>query len=339
MALHESVQNLLLIGHRPPLPPSPRTAPPPAALRELVEALRPEHRAANERAIAYGHHWRSAFWALYLLSVAAVLLAVLPIALDWDAPAHPLHRLAPLWGLAELAIIGTVGGTYAVGHRRDWQGRWLSARTQAELVWYLPLAAALLDWQAAPRPGHWYTRLLGPLGAEVEDPGIEALCERLDARARQGLHGAWDEPAFVKGFGDWLLAIIDGQRHYHQRIAARHHALQHRVHTLNTWLFGLTTAGTAVHLAWHAKWLLVVSTVFPALGASLHGALAQSESFRLEASSERLNEQFQRLAGEIAHVGNDPIELRRLGTETLRLLLGEHQDWHMLVRPHQLPLG
>src|SRR5205807_1977479 len=53
-------------------------------------------------------------------------------------------------------------------------------------------------------------------------------------------------------------------------------------------LLGLTALGAMLHLAVHTIWLSVITTFFPALGASLHGALAQSEAYRLGTTSERL---------------------------------------------------
>jgi hypothetical protein len=91
MALHQSIQRLLLIGvrlERRPTPPQPQ---PPPRLVPLIEALAPAHRAFDARALHYGHRYRSGFWAIYLLSAIAVLFAVLPMALGWDSPVHKLH--------------------------------------------------------------------------------------------------------------------------------------------------------------------------------------------------------------------------------------------------------
>src|SRR5437773_12384014 len=91
MALHQAIQRVLLIGvHLEPLARTP-TPSPPAALTPLIEAIAPCHRAFDERAIDYGHRYRSGFWAIYLLSAIAVLFAVLPLALGWDSPGHRLH--------------------------------------------------------------------------------------------------------------------------------------------------------------------------------------------------------------------------------------------------------
>src|SRR5436853_1413401 len=137
MALHQTIQRLLLIGvHLEPLARTP-TPSPPAALTPLIEAIAPAHRAFDERALDYGHRYRSGFWAIYLLSAIAVLCAVLPLALGWDSPQHAFHSYAGVWAVSEVLIIGVVSTIYSLGHRRDWQGQWLRARTTAEMAWYL----------------------------------------------------------------------------------------------------------------------------------------------------------------------------------------------------------
>jgi hypothetical protein len=120
----------------------------------------------------------------------------------------------------------------------------------------------------------------------------------------------------------------------------------------------------------HTLWLTLVTTFFPALGASLHGALAQSEAYRLSATSERLVKDLQTMIDRIraalvaasTPVGAVVAEggVRSIGAEctgaptvapsgvnavkssiedALALILEEHQDWQMLVRPHHLPLA
>jgi hypothetical protein len=125
----------------------------------------------------------------------------------------------------------------------------------------------------------------------------------------------------------------------------------HRVHRVNGWLFGLTALGALLHLWLHTLWLSLVTTFFPALGASLHGALAQSESYRIEVTSERLVDDLQdaiiriQLALDVANRASPPDLLavaepiKESIESAISLILEEHQDWQMLVRPHFLPLG
>jgi len=350
MALHQLIQRLLLLGadlgsgQPPPVPP------PPPALAPLIDSIAAAHRTYDERAIQCGHRYRSGYWSIYILSSVAVVFAVLPLALGWDDSRHTLHPFVGLWAVAEVIVIGVVGAIYWLGHRRDWQGQWLHARTTAELTWYLPLVAPLVDFARNDGNANWYLRVFDP-GQHLRAAGeVEALCTRNESMTREKLVGAWSDHAFIASYAAWTVAILESQRHYHQRVATRQHALLHRVHALNIWLFGLTGLGASIHLVMHTLWLSLITTFFPALGASLHGALAQSEAYRLNVTSERLVAELQGAIKQIRAsltterpLGADPVAdtaaIKASIQAAIALILEEHQDWHMLVRPHRLPLG
>jgi hypothetical protein len=333
-----------LIGTRLHIPPPPPAPSPPERLLPLIEALAPAHLMFDARAVHYGHRYRSGFWAIYLLSAVAVLFAVLPLALGWDDRRHLLHPWLGLWALAEVVVIGTVSGIYWVGHRRDWQGQWLRARTAAELIWYLPLVAPLIDFSQPEPSVNWYMRVFDPGNHLRSGDELEAICAKNESLARTLLDGAWSDPKFVAKYALWTTGILEAQAHYHHRVALKQHALLHRVHSLNIGLFGFTAFGALLHLAVHTVWLSLLTTFFPALGASLHGALAQSEAYRLGATSERLWGELQRAIGTIrATLGPEGApEATAINASimaAIELILEEHQDWHMLVRPHHLPLA
>jgi hypothetical protein len=77
----------------------------------------------------------------------------------------------------------------------------------------------------------------------------------------------------------------------------------------------------------------------------LHGALAQSEAYRLGTTSERLVAELQGAIDRIRAVLNeggsssDDHALKAAIEAAIALILEEHQDWHLLVRPHNLPLA
>jgi hypothetical protein len=345
MAVHQVIQRLLLVGvHLESLPAPPQPQPPPRLL-PLIESIAPAHRNFDRRAIHFGHRYRSGFWAIYLLSAIAVLCAVMPLALGWDSRQHAMHPFSGLWAAAEVVVIGSVSAIYWLGHRHDWQGQWLRARTTAELTWYLPLIAPLIDFSAPQTQANWYLRVLDPgqhLGGADD---VAALCARSEPQARALLAHAWSDPEFVQGYAQWTIAILQAQKHYHTRIAVRQHALLHRVHRVTSGLFGLTALGAMMHLLLHSLWLTLVTTFFPALGASLHGALAQSEAYRLGATSERLVRELQGAIDDIrtalAQCSDETgvAALKASVEAAISLILEEHQDWQMLVRPHHLPLA
>jgi hypothetical protein len=76
-------------------------------LLPLIESLASAHRDFDQRAIHFGHRYRSGFWAIYLLSALAVLCAVMPLALGWDSARHAMHPYSGLWAAAEVIVIGT----------------------------------------------------------------------------------------------------------------------------------------------------------------------------------------------------------------------------------------
>jgi len=345
MALHQVIQRVLLIGAEiKSLPPTaePRA---PAALLPLIQSVADSHRRFDERAVHFGHRYRSGFWAIYLLSAAAVLFGVMPMALGWDSASHALHPYAGMWAVGEVMIIGTVSAIYWLGHRRDWQAQWLRARTTAELSWYLPMLAPLLDFTAPAEEPNWYLRVFDPGQHLRGADDVAALCAQNEPLARKLLATAWSDFEFIASYAQWTIDILEQQRHYHFRVAGKQHALRHRVHILNSVLFALTAVGALLHLLVHTLWLSLVTMFFPALGSSLHGALAQSEAYRLGTTSARL---VAELEGAILRIREAMAEQASAGDvqgikgsieAAIALILEEHQDWHLLVRPHNLPLA
>ena len=332
------------------MPPSAvAQTPPPKALQPLIDAVEPVRSKFDRQALSFGNRYRSGFWTIYLLSAVAVLCAILPLGLGWDDSRHALHPFVGIWALLEVVIICAVASIYWLGHRRDWQGQWLRARTTAELIGYLPMLAPIVDFDHGGADADWYLRVFDPGQHLREAQDVAAMCVRIEPMARERLAAAWNDPEFVSGYARWTVVVLDGQRRYHTLVALRQKSLQHRVHGLNTWLFGLTALGALTHLFLHALWLSLVTTFFPALGASLHGALAQSEAYRLGAASERLASDLQSAIDRISAVRTagtgapvDPAIAAGLKDSieaALALIIEEHQDWHMLVRPHHLPLG
>lgn len=345
MAFHHAVQRMLLTGMRLPVSPPPARPQQPAALIPLIQAIAPAHRAFNLRAIEYGDRYRSAFWGIYLMVALAVLCAGLPLALGWDNAEHALHHFAAAWVVTEVLIIAFVGLIYWRGHRQDWQGQWLAARTQAELTWYLPWIAPLVDFNDDPRAVNWYCCLNKP-GQDLQaGDEFDAVCRANRTLARTLLGNVWADPEFIVAYARWTVTIIEGQRQYHHHVALRQHALQHRVHAITAWLFAMTGLAALAHLVVHSNALTLATMFLPALGASLHGAMAQSEAYRLEAASERVATELGRIVEPVKDLlhGADPLAstdvLREAVLSAVALILDEHRDWHMLVRPHHLPLG
>lgn len=321
MPLDQVIQRLLLVGvYREPEPPAP-VAKPPKRLEPLIIAIESSHRRFDERAMRFGHRYRSGFWAIYLLSALAVLWAAVPFALGWDAGA---------WAIGEVIVIGLVSAIYWWGLRRDWQGEWLRARTTAELTSYLPMLAPLLDFSRPADEANWYVRGFDPGRRSRTADDVALLCARIEPLAAEQVENAWSDPEFVASYARWTLDILEIQRRYHQRLANCQHALLHRVHTVNGSLYGLTALAAVVYLLIHTLWLSLVTTFFPALSASLYGALTQSDAYRLGTTSDRLAHDLEgatrniqtALAGQAS--GEDITRLKGAIEASVALLVTEH---------------
>lgn len=350
MPFYLIIQRILLVGvHLPPATVQGEPVKPPPALQEIAAAVQPTFDRFNAMAIRAGNRYRSAFWAIYLLSASAVACAVMPLALDWESNAALESMMGHIWGIAEVAVMAVVGMLVWSGRRNDWQGRWLDARTKAEMTTYLPLLAPLVPFANSGEADNWYARVFDGDDPFAAGDEVDTLCRDLAPHAGELLARSWHDAAFIAAYARWAAYLIEGQCRYHARLAARNRKLLHRTHSINTWLFALTAGGALAHLVFHAPWLLLFTIICPALGASLHGAMAQSEAYRLATTSERLAVELggalQRIElaaqGEAGQGGaphtHEP--LRDAVTAAIALLLNEHQDWHMLVRPHHLPLA
>ena len=145
----------------------------------------------------------------------------MPLALGWDSARHALHPFSGLWAMGEVVVIGSVSAIYWLGHRRDWQGQWLRARTTAELSWYLPLLAPLLDFSASrsAKP-NWYLRVFDPGQHLRGADDVAALCARNESLARHAARAGLDgSGSSLDSYARWTIDILAGQKHYHQRIA------------------------------------------------------------------------------------------------------------------------
>ena len=346
MTFYQVVQRILLVGVRFDRTPAPPPAVPPAELDALLRIIRPAHQRFDARAVSFGNRYRSGFWAIYLISAIAVLYGVLPLALGWDSRFGNEHPFARFWTYVEVCLIVTVIVIYWRGHSGRWRSEWLAARTTAELTGYLALLAPLIG---PPTPGsdaNWYNRIFAPDKRVTDALEIEALCAELEPLAQKLRTGSGTEPTFITRYLNWAIQVFEGQRAYHLGLSSRQHALLHRVHRINNTLFCLTAIGATLHLFLHSLWLTLVTTFFPSLAASLHGALAQSEAFRLARTSEKMAEELQvaisrirEFSGRTDERGVALDEVRSFIGDTLAILLQEHQAWHMLVRPHDLPLA
>jgi hypothetical protein len=325
--LHRWVRKALLVGASPEnVVTVLQVAPIPHRLEEVAARSAAKYEKCEALAGQASDGYRSAIWGIYGLSSLAVLCALFGVA-------EPFFH-ADVWAMAEVATIATIFAIYLLAQRLNWHEEWLRQRGAAERLRYLPLCAALVDFDAADSDADWYASVFGGAGGGLEVP----VTKSLEGPARSALEGAWDDAGFLEELAAWLGTILEEQRMYHRKRAREEEALQHRVHLLTLVLFGMTAGAACLHIGIHSIWLTVVTASFPALGAALNGALAQLESVRFGSLSEAIEVDLAQLQIDLesASAARDAREMKRVSENALRTLLHEHEEWSSALRRRKI---
>ena len=156
----------------------------------------------DERAVHYGHRYRSGFWAIYMLSAIAVLFAVMPLALGWDD--RPPRT----------ASVSRSVGSRRSGHHRH-GGRDLLAGSSARLAGAMAacphdrgidLVSAARRAAASTSSMAGMPMLTGIRACFRSGPALHSgdevasdLCEH-ESLARTLLERAWSDPQFHTGY-------------------------------------------------------------------------------------------------------------------------------------------
>ncbi|MGE0441465.1 MAG: DUF4231 domain-containing protein [Gemmatimonadales bacterium] len=318
----------------------------PALNAAVLDRLVPAQGWLDHLATHYAGRYRSAFTAIFSLAWIAAVAAVVGLV------AHELGwRLAGAFGWLELVVILAILVLSHLGQRLGWHARWVEYRLLAEQLRHLaflwPLGATTpwlrLPAEPAaddPRTGWtgWYYR------AFVRQLGLPLA--RFDTAARDACR------RYLRG------PVLDGQRRYHDRAAARHRHLHHVVHQRAEVLFGAALVVALVHVFGGGEWLAhhlggadvgraerlieyglaVVAVALPARAAALHGwaghADFQAAALRSAAIEKRL-EELSRQLDTLAVV--DSTTLGLIGEDAARALEAELGSWRAtaLARPLQ----
>ncbi len=311
--------------------------------------LRPHYAWADKLADYYADYYRSSFVATYLLAAFAVALALIPWTMGWTTSAQ--HAPETICTAVELLVIAFIIGLVAWGRTRRWHERWMDYRLVAELTRQLRLLIPLGGGRPFPRLAphlgrygnpheswmYWYVRAIErAAGLPRQRVTREFLCECL---------GELDE-------------IIRGQMDFHRQNSERSERLDHRLHALGLWLFGLTAAAVAFHFTPHLvvwaggslhwsegfiRTLTAISAVFPALGGALAAINNQAEFARLAKRSHAMADRLELLHQEISALrkSEQPTSTRtiEIAVRAAQLMVDEVSDWRVIFqdRPPVLP--
>ena len=163
--------------------------------------------------------------------------------------------------------------------------------------------------------------------------------------ARQLLADAWSDPEFISSYARWTIDILEQQRHYHYRVAEQAACTAASgAPSLNSALFALTAVGALLHLLDPHAVAVADDDVFSgarrlaARRARAIRGLSAGRHFRTAGPISRAPS-IASARRSVKHLGGRCAGLKAAIEAAIALILEEHQDWHLLVRPHNLPLA
>jgi hypothetical protein len=311
-------------------------------ISRLVDALRPFYAWPDKLAVLYSDRYRSAFILAFLLSAAAVGMALTP----GGARLPPHHWAEAACIGLELALILFILLLVYQGRQYRWHERWIEYRLTAELIRHLRLVAPLGGARPFPPvPAHW---------AAYGQPGATWMAWYVRAVERAlGLPSVSVNKAHLEGCLSHLAGLLADQAKYHETNAGRCHQVEERLHRCGVLLLGMTLICCGLHFLpefWHGleypEWLFAVLTFLcgfsPALGAALAGINNQGEFRRIAKRSEAMRaqlsillEETESLRGRLsAAPGQSPEQfsapVAALAGDAARLLINEVLDWRVV---------
>lgn len=332
LALHVLCRRIFLFGKR--LPQSSQTlhsVTPPRVVDEVIATFSARCSIAELSASKYGNLYRSAYWAIYLMSSVAVGMALLTMALP---------DFGSWFVVLETLTILSILAIFVLGSRQKWHAQWLAFRKEAEVIRYLPVVhiTSLLSSHPAKEADQGFESQHETLrDASYEVPidisAQEKEClKRLDQLLRDG-----DE--LNQDFLSWVRFIIREQIRYHEKRAFEEHIIHERIHKLAFFCFVITAFAVMAHSAIHTVWLSVFAAFFPSLAAALTGVAAHAEMVRLKLESEAIVKDLS----EIEQLISDPLATHATVKDCLERfverVLGEVIIWHKFAQQKALTLA
>jgi len=315
--------------------------------------LRGHYAWPDKRGDLYADAYRSGYVLTYLLSAAAVLVALLPMAAGLKGPPQTVCVAT------EFVILLVILLLFVVGRARHWHERWMEYRLLAELIRQLRILIPLGGGRPFPRtPTH-----LGIYGNLTDTWMYWHM--RAIARA-VGIPQAKVTREYVLGCLNYVDQIVggpdEGQLRFQKDTEMRSENIAHRLHITSTCLFGLTLLGIGIHLLlefWGSvplphwldfhfpepfheeldRWLVLGSAFLPALAAALAGISNQGEFARLAKRSAAMADYFKGFAAQIATLRSgdakdgDALKLSQiipLAGEIAEVMVDEVADWRVV---------
>lgn len=238
----------------------------------LATVLAPRFARSDSTASTIAQVFRSSWVINFSFGALAVLLSLTGLIIP-DA-------LKPVLVVLEVLVIVVILAVTRAGNRAGWHRRWLDNRHLAERLRCLAISAQLGDLDLRGDAGKY--------------PGWVAWYVRSTAR-ELGVPDARVDDAYLTRVRRSLTALLDDQIAYLGNEARRMHHLDHRLHMLGTWLFGVTAAVCGAVFVYKMAdkmhvvdglhgvidpfltWSTILGAGLPAIGAAIYAIRVQGD--------------------------------------------------------------
>jgi hypothetical protein len=273
--------------------------------------------------------FRSGYVANFLLSAAAVAMAVMGLVAD---------HLKPLWVSIELALIGLILVNTFFGVARHWHDRWLDYRHLAERLRhlrYLSLTGSPIILADTER------------GSNADESWVEWYASM--TQRELGLPTATADESYVEAVRVILGEVeLAEQKAYHQQNMQRLKKLHRRLHMAGVIAFGATALVCLLFLAVYylnhemaatwKPWVTSLTALLPAIGAALYGIRVQGDFEGVAQRSRAMVERLEEIESLLQRRPMSFAILSRLAQQTSDSMLAEVADWRLVFRTRPLDL-
>ncbi len=315
------------------------------------EMIIPRFVWADHLAIHYGNLYRSSYFFNYLFAAAAVFLALFDLVAGGMG-----FGSKTLWIGAEVTIIILILSVTMAGQRGRWHEKWIDYRQLAEEMRQYRLYFLTLG-----RDGRGDDFTKGDAGESAGWVDWYMASARREAGMTSG---EFDENTIRRITTTILDEEIRPQIAYHNRKAEMLHKMEHRLHRLGEFAFGMTLLVCLFYLLlvflksgdfgevqeWAYKteklakgWVTMMTGFLPALGAAFFGIRVQGEFGSTAERSHATAAQLQNIATKYKPMAQTKApqlhDLRLFIEEAARAMLMENMDWRLLYisKPLNLP--
>jgi nucleoside 2-deoxyribosyltransferase len=292
-------------------------------VRQVCERVLEHYYQADLLSLRYQHMYHRAGSTVYALAIAAAGVAALQAV------------FLPRWfrlALIEVLFIVFILAVVWLGHRREWQTKWIDYRFLAERFRSALFMAICGVGVATLRPPRYLS-----LSYSDQDWMVSAFLSVWSQIPRRPM----PDSAEFNGLKRFIAkAWIEDQISYHEATSERHGRRHMKLTRAGNVLFGLTFAAAVLHVLQAGPELLQRSWLFfaivcPAVASALGAVRTHREFQRNARRSAEMARHLKELKARMEGAEN-LADFLPLVNEAEEIMLHENADWRVVFRFHEL---